>query len=123
MSSPYLTSVLLGACPGLHASWDAERRASAPAAEPDDTALLDAVRRHAVELLLAERIAEFARFTRALERLLGDADPVLHELLLDGLILPLARDVRIARVPAAHVAPHLGRRTALAWPIGHDARG
>jgi hypothetical protein len=115
VSSPYLESVLLGACPELRAWWDASRHGGS-GAEPTDAELLDAVRRHVVELLAAGRVAEFARFARALERLLVEADPVLHELLLDGLIHPLARDVRLAGVPVAHVAPHLGRRTELAWP-------
>jgi hypothetical protein len=118
VASTFLESVLLSACPELRASWDAARHDAAASSrpEPDDATLLDAVRRHVLTLLLAGRVAQFARFARALERLLAEADPVLHELLLDGLIRPLARDVRIARVPAAHVAPHLGRRTALAWP-------
>jgi hypothetical protein len=111
----YLESVLLSACPELRGSWEAERRAGG-AREPDAAALLGAVRRHVVELLAAGRVAEFARVARALERLLAEADPGLHELLLDGLIHPLARDVRLAGVPPAHVEPHLGRRTELAWP-------
>jgi hypothetical protein len=114
VSSPYLESVLLGACPELRASWDASRHGSG--AERSDAELLDAVRRHVVELLAAGRVAEFARFARALERLLAEADPVLHELLLDGLIHPLARDVRRARVAVAHVAPPLGPRPERAGP-------
>jgi hypothetical protein len=61
-------------------------------------------------------VAEFSRFARTVERLLGEADPVLFELVREGLLRPLARDVREAAIPDAHVAPHLGRRLALAWP-------
>jgi hypothetical protein len=46
---------------------------------------------------------------------------LLHELLLMDCF-SRSRDVRLARIPAAHVVPHLGRRTALAWPIGDDGR-
>jgi hypothetical protein len=116
MSSAYLESTLLGACPELRPAWEARRLAAASSSDdPDDSALLDEVRRHAIALLAAGRVAEFARLARALERLLAEADPVLHVLLLDGLVRSLARDVRAAAIPDAHVAPHLGRRLALAW--------
>ena len=77
---------------------------------------LDAVRRHVVELLAAGRVAEFSRVARTIERLFGEADPMLYELLLDGLLRPLARDVRAAGIAPSLVVPHLGTRTALAWP-------
>ena len=106
--------MLLGACPTLRESWQAHRRAFAEG-EADDQLILDAVRRHVVELLVAGRIAEFSRFARTIERLFGEADPVLYELLLDGLVRPLARDARDAGIAPALVAPHLGARTSLAW--------
>jgi hypothetical protein len=116
MSNAYLESTLLGACPELRPAWEARRRSAASSsADPDDAALLDEVRGHAVGLLAAGRVAEFARLARVLERLLAEADPVLHLLLLDGLVRPLARDARDAGIPEGHVAPHLGRRLALAW--------
>jgi len=118
MPSPFLESTLLGACPGLRDAWLAHRRTFGTE-EPDDVALLDAVRRHVAELLVAGRVAEFARFTRTLERLLGEADPMLDELLRERLVRPLAADVAAAGVPATHVVPHLGARTARAWT---DAR-
>lgn len=116
LSSPFLESTLLGACPALRESWDSHRRTFAGSDQPDDHALLDAVRRYVVSLLTAGRVAEFARFTRTMERLLGDADPVLFELLREGLLRPLASDVRAAGISDALVAPHLGARTSLAWP-------
>ncbi|HKP15471.1 MAG TPA: hypothetical protein VJT85_05385 [Gemmatimonadaceae bacterium] len=115
MTSPFLESTLLGACPELRESWDAQRRTYG-ADGPSDRDLLDAVRRHVVELLAVGRVAEFARFARTLERLIGEADPVLYELLLDGLLRPLAHDVRAAGIPESRVAPYLGARTELAWP-------
>ena len=120
MISPFLESTLLGACPGLRESWDAHRRTFRAGEEPDDAALLGAVRRHVIALLVAGRVAEFSRFSRTIERLLGEADPMLYELLREGLLRPLARDVRDAGVPHARLAPYLGARTALAWP--DDAR-
>jgi hypothetical protein len=110
--------MLLGACPALREPWQAHRRTFAGSDAPDDKQLLDAVRRHVVGLLVAGRVAEFARFARTLERLLGEADPMLYELLLDGLVRPLAVDVQTARISSSLVAPHLGMRTALAWPPG-----
>jgi hypothetical protein len=116
VSSPYLESVLLGACPGLRESWDSHRRTFAGQPAPGDLELLDAVRRHVVSLVVAERLAEFARFARAMDRLLGEADPVLYELLREGLLRPLARDLRHAGVVDSYLAPHLCGRMALAWP-------
>ena len=111
--------MLLGGCPELRESWQQYRRTFAAGTAPDDQQLLDIVRRDVVQQLVAGRVVEFARFARTLERLFGEADPMLYELLLDGLLLPLARDVRAAHVAPSLVMPHLGARTALAWP---DAR-
>lgn len=116
MTNAFLETTLLGACPELRESWQAQRRSFVGGEAPDDRMFLDAVRRHVVELLAAGRVAEFSRFARTIERLFGEADPMLHELLLDGLLLPLARDVRAAGIAPSLVVPHLGTRTALAWP-------
>ena len=107
---------MLGACPDLRESWQAHRRTFGASEESDDRALLDAVRRHVVELIVAGRAAEFSRFARAMERLLGEADPVLYDLLREQLLRPLARDVHAAGIPDARVAPYLGMRLGLAWP-------
>jgi hypothetical protein len=114
--SPFLESTLLGACPGLRESWKSLRHTFEARTEPDDHALFDAVRLYVVGLLVAGRVAEFSRFARTLERLIGDADPILYDLLREGLVRPLARDVRAAGVEASRLAPYLGRRTSLAWP-------
>jgi len=111
--------MLLGACPELRESWQEYRRTFAVGAAPDDQQLLDTVRRYVVQQLAAGRVVEFSRVARTIERLFGEADPMLYELLLDGLLLPLARDVRAAHIAPSLVMPHLGARTALAWP---DAR-
>ena len=116
MSSPFLESTLLGACPALRETWDAHRRTFGAAGAPDDRALLDAVRRHVVGLLVTGRVAEFARFTRAMERVLGDADPMLDDLLRDELLHPLAADAAAAGIARAQIEPHLGPRVARAWP-------
>jgi len=118
VSDAYLESMLLGACPGLRESWREYRGTFADGDARDDQRLLDVVRRHVLGLLAAGRVAEFSRFARAIERLLGEADPVLYDLLLDGLVRPLAADVHAARISSSLVAPHLGPRTALAWPQG-----
>ena len=116
MSAGFLESILLGACPGLREGWDAHRRTFGTSGAPDDQALFDAVRRHVIGLLHEGRVAEFSRFTRGIERLLSDADPILYELLREGLLRPLARDVRDAGIAPAIVEPHLGERLGLAWP-------
>ena len=108
MSSPFLESTLLGACPALRESWDAHRRSFGAAGAPDDQALFDAVRRHVVGLLRAGRVAEFARFARAMERVLGEADPMLDDLLREHLLRPLAADLRAAGITRAQVDPYLG---------------
>ena len=115
MISPFLESTLLGACPGLRESWASHRRTFG-SGDADDRALLDAVRRYVIGLLAAGRVAEFSRFARTLERLIGEADPILYDLLREGLLRPLARDVRAARIEESRIAPYLGARTALAWP-------
>ena len=115
MISPFLESTLLGACPGLRESWTAHRRTFGASDDADDRALLDAVRRYVVGLLAAGRVAEFSRFARTLERLIGEADPVLYDLLRDGLVRPLARDVRDAGLETSRAEPYLGERTRIAW--------
>ena len=112
----FLESTLVAACPGLRESWDSHRRTFGAGDGPGDQDLLDAVRRHVLELLASGRVAEFSRFARTLERLIGEADPVLYDLLREGLLRPLARDVRAAKIGASRIAPYLGARTALAWP-------
>jgi len=114
--SPFLESTLLGACPGLRESWASHRRTFGASEDADERALLDAVRRYVLGLLAAGRVAEFSRFARTLERLIGEADPVLYDLLREGLLQPLARDVREAGLERSRVAPYLGERTSLAWP-------
>jgi hypothetical protein len=114
--SSFLESTLLSACPGLRESWDSHRRTFGAGDGLGDQDLLDAVRRHVLELLVTGRVAEFSRFARTLERLIGEADPILYDLLREGLLRPLARDVRAAKIDESRITPYLGDRTALAWP-------
>ena len=116
MSGRFLELILLAACPELRETWDAHRGTFGTNGVPDDQVLLDAVRRHVLGLLQEGRVAEFSRFTRGIERLLSDADPVLYDLLREGLLRPLVRDVREAGIARAMIEPHLGERLGLAWP-------
>ena len=116
MTNPFLESTLLGACPGLRESWTSHRRTFGASEGADDRVLLDAVRRYVIGLLASGRVAEFSRFARTLERLIGEADPILYDLLREALLRPLARDVREAGLEKSRVEPYLGERTALAWP-------
>jgi len=115
VSDSHLESVLLGACPELRESWRAHRGTFSGTETATDQQLIDAVRRHVVGLLTARRVAEFSRFTRTMERVLGEADPMLEALLREELIEPLVRDVGGAKVPDSLVTPYLGPRLAAAW--------
>ena len=115
MIDAYLESVLLAACPGFRDEWDAIRRTHQGTGGPGEDELFTHVRLHVVGLLTAGRVAEFARFARAMERLLGEADPLLHDLLRDQLVRPLARETAEATVASALVAPHVGERMRAMW--------
>jgi hypothetical protein len=114
----FLESALLAACPALRDEWSAVRRTYRDGSAPDEERLFTHVRLHVVGLLIAGRFAEFTRFARSLERLLGDADPVLHDLLRDRLVRPLAREVEEAGVAHSRVEPHLGPRMRVLWHSG-----
>jgi hypothetical protein len=120
VSDGYLESSLLSACPGLRESWTAARRTHRPPSVPDVSEFLAHVRLHVVGLLAAGRVAEFTRFARSMERLLGEADPVLLELLRDQLVRPLAREVQDANISRSLVEPHLGTRMKKTWPVARD---
>jgi hypothetical protein len=119
VSGGVLEATLLGACPGLREPWDALRRAHGGRA-PDEDDLLTHVRLHVVGLLATGRAAEFTRFASAVERLLGEADPILAAVLEERLLRPLAHDVEEARVPPSLVMPHLGPRTRAAWDVNRE---
>ena len=114
MTSHFLESTFLAACPGLRqlmglAPADVRRGVTGPTTRPcsmpcDDTWS---------DLLAARRVAEFSRFARTLERLIGEADPVLYDLVREGLLRPLALDVRAGEDRAIAIAP-VSRRTHLA---------
>jgi hypothetical protein len=114
----FLESALLAACPGARDGWNAVRRTYGERGAPDETAFFTHLRLHVVGLLAAGRVAEFTRFARAVEQMLGEADPLLHDLLRDQLVRPLALDVRDANVAPALVEPHLGARLRTLWVRG-----
>jgi hypothetical protein len=91
------------------------RRGYEPGTEPDAVTFLDALRFHVVGLASVGRAAEFTRFAQMLDRLLGEADPILEELLTDHLVAPLAAAVREGELARQSVEPHLGPRTRAAW--------
>jgi hypothetical protein len=111
----FLESALVSTLPSLAADWDAQRRAFPPGTAPSDLDFLASLRAHVVHLLAEGRVAETSRFFYALERLLGDADPVLRELLERDLIAALAADAHAAGTDARRVDPYLGTRTRAAW--------
>jgi hypothetical protein len=120
MTSSFLESTFLVACPELRPQWDALRRARAPGDEPTAAEFMGVVRHHVLGLLLGGRIAEFSRFSHTVERLLGDADPVLADLLRAELIEPLAAATERSDLAPASVVPYLGPRTRAIW---RDTRG
>jgi len=115
MARSYLESALAGTLPSFAAEWDAHRRSYSPTSPPDDAAFLAAFRAHVVSLLSAGRIAETSRFFYALERLLGEADPILRDLLDRDVVRALATECRLAGIDARRVDPYLGRLTRGAW--------
>lgn len=115
MADSFLERTILAACPSFRPVWDAQRRGYAPGAEPRVADFFATLRVHVVGLVAAGRVAEFAQAMRGVERLLGDADPVLAELLAEELVRPLAASVQSEGLSPALVVPHLGPRTQRTW--------
>jgi hypothetical protein len=118
VASSYLERELLGACPSFREQWEALRRARHPHEEPSEEDFLSALQLHVLGLLAAGRVAEFSRFARSVERLLGEADPMLADLLQDELLRPLAGSVAQAKLPPGAATPYLGPRTLAVWQEG-----
>jgi hypothetical protein len=121
MARSYLESALAGTLPSFVTEWDAHRRAFSPTAPPGDADFLAAFRAHVVSLLIAGRVAETSRFFYALERLLGEADPILRDLLDRDVIGALAAECRLAGIDSRRVEPYLGERARVAWSSSHEA--
>ena len=115
MARSYLESALVGTLPSFAAEWDAHRRAYPPGSPPNDADFLAAFRAHVLSLLIAGRVAETSRFFYALERLVGEADPILRDLLDRDLIRALAVECRLAGLDSRRVEPYLGQRTRVVW--------
>jgi hypothetical protein len=115
MARSYLESALAGTLPSFAPEWDAHRRAYPPGASPSDADFLAVFRAHVVALLTAGRIAETTRFFYALERLLGEADPILRDLLDRDLVRALAFECRAAGIDPRRIEPYLGRLTRGVW--------
>ena len=118
MPRSYLETALAGILPSFAAEWDAHRRGFAPGTAPTDADLLASLRIHVVSLLHDGRVAEATRFFYALERLLGEADPVLRDLLARDLVVPLASEIRLSGIDTRFVEPYLGARTRALWSLG-----
>ena len=122
MARSFLEAALAGILPSFATEWESHRRAFAPGSPPTDHDLLAALRGHVVSLLHDGRVAEATRFFYALERLLGEADPVLRDLLDRDLIAPLAAPfVYWASMLASAVADPTRRHGALQAPLSSFA--
>ena len=115
MTRRFLESTLGITLPSFLREWDTQRRAFPPDAPPGDAEFLASLRDHVVHLLMEGRVAETSRFFYALERLLGEADPILRELLERDLVVALAAECRFAAIDSCRVEPYLGTRTRAAW--------
>ena len=115
MARSFLETALVSTLPSFSTEWEAHRRAYPPDSPPSDVDFLATLRAHVVHLLAEGRIAETTRFFYALERLLGEADPVLRALLERDLVAALSTDCRLAAIDARRVEPYLGTRTRAAW--------
>ena len=115
MPRSFLEAVLVSTLPTFATEWDTYRRAHPPGAPPGDAELLAALRTHVVRLLAEARVAETTRFFYALERVLGEADPILREILERDLVAALSAECRLAGIDTRRVEPYLGQRTRAAW--------
>ena len=115
MARSYLESTLASTLPSFVAEWETQRRAYPPGSSPSDADFLSAFRAHVVSLLAAGRVAETTRFFYALERLLGEADPILRDVLDRDLVRALAAECRAAGIDPWRVEPYLGRLTRGIW--------
>ena len=111
----YLETVLTTACPSFAREWAMLRQTYPSDAPPSANGLLVSLRAHVEQCLGEGRVVEVVRLFYALERLLGEADPVLEELLVSGFVAPLALACRAAGLDLRLVLPHLGPRTRGAW--------
>ena len=115
MARSFLESALAGAVPTFATEWELQRRAYPAGTAPSTTDFLDALRAHVVGLLAAGRVAETTRLFYAIERLLGDADPVLEELLTREFLARLARDCRVAGIETERIGAYLGVKARRGW--------
>jgi len=122
MPRSYVQSTLLGTLPSFAADWEAHRHAYPPGTTPDDADFLAALRAHLVSLLIDGRVAETTRFFYALERLLGEADPILRDLLDRDLVRALASECEQAAIDSRRVQPYLGARTRAVWNTRNGER-
>lgn len=121
----FLETSLIGTLPSFAQEWDAHRRAYPPGSPPADGEFLATLRAHVLRLLAEGRVAETTRFFYTVERLLAEADPILHDVLEHDLVIALAAECRLAAIDARRIEPYLGSRTRVAWmnPSGGEARG
>lgn len=117
MGQSFLEVALGGACPSFAPEWQ-RLRATYGTDEPSAADFLGALRAHLHVLLLEGRIAEVTRLLYAVERLLGDADPILEALLADELVAPLAGESATLGLDPRLLLPHLGPRTRAVWGRG-----
>ena len=115
MARGFLESALTSTLPSFAIDWEVQRRTYPPGSPPSDADFLASLRTHVVRLLAEGRVAETTRFFYALERMLGDADPVLSDVLERDLIGGLAADCRSSAIDAHRGDPYLGPRTRAAW--------
>lgn len=114
----YLESVLTGACPSFAGEWAALRGSYPPGAAPSVDDLFGALRSHVERRLTEGQVVDVVRLFYTVERLLGEADPILRELLEERFLGPLAADCRAAGLDERLVLPHLGPRSRAAWDRG-----
>ena len=121
----FLQASLIPTLPSFEQEWDAHRRAYPPGSPPGDGEFLATLRSHVLHLLEVGRVAETTRFFYTVERLLSEADPILHDVLEHDLVSALAAECRRAAIDARRVEPYLGSRTRVAWtnPSGGERRG
>ena len=125
MARTFLEWALGATVPSFASEWDAHRQSYPPGSPTTDREFLVTFRAHVVSLLAQGRVAETTRFFYSLERLLGEADPILRDLLDRDLVKALATECQAAAIGSRRIEPYLGTRTRGVWmnPLPGERRG
>ena len=122
MTDSFLERALGSTMPDFQARWREIRRTYAPGTSPSAQDFFGHLVAHVAQALAEGRVAEVTRLFLAIERILGDADPLLAELMETELLRALAEECGEAGISPALVLPHLGPRSRAVWERAQPER-